>query len=257
MGLLPCLAHAGLGKAQPWQINFQAPATPVMYHIQEFHDLLLWIISGIGVVVITLIGFVVCRFRASRHLTPATFTHNTKLEILWTAIPVLILIVIGYPSFRLLYFMEVVPKADMTVKAIAHQWYWSYEYPDHGNVNFDSYIVADKDLKPGQPRLLTVDNPIYVPVGKNVRVTMTSTDVLHSWAVPAFGVKRDCVPGRLNEAWFRADEPGVYYGQCSELCGPKHGFMPIEVHVVSEADFKAWLESKKPSAPPQPLKHPH
>lgn len=229
----------------PWQINFQAPVTPVMQQLKEFHELMLIIISAIGVFVILLVGFVMWRFRESKNKTPSTTSHNTMLEIVWTVIPVLILAVIAVPSFKLLYYMDSTPNADMTVKAIGHQWYWSYEYPDHGNFSFESYMVPDNELKEGQPRLLAVDNPVYVPVGKNIRLLTTAADVLHSWALPAFGVKKDCVPGRINETWFRADVPGIYYGQCSELCGPRHGFMPIEVHVVSEADFKAWVDNAR------------
>lgn len=236
---------AETGHPLPWQIDFQPPATPVMYQLKEFHDLLFIIICCIGAFVVFLVFFVVWRFRASKNPTPSKRTHNTMLEAVWTLVPVLILLGIAYPSFRLLYYMDVAPNADLTIKAVGHQWYWSYEYPDHGNFEFDSYIVPDKELKPDQLRLLSVDNPVYVPVGKNVRLLTTSTDVIHSWAVPSFGVKKDSVPGRINETWFRAEKPGVYYGQCSELCGPKHGFMPIEVRAIPEEEFNAWAKKAR------------
>jgi cytochrome c oxidase subunit 2 len=166
------------------------------------------------------------------------------LEVLWTLIPSLILIVIAVPSFKVLYSQDNIPKADVTVKAIGYQWYWGYEYPDE-KIAFDSYMVAEKDLKPGQPRLLAVDNKIVVPVNKVVKVLITANDVLHAWALPSFGVKRDAVPGRINETWFKADRTGTFYGQCSELCGIKHAFMPIEVQVVTDEEYAAWLEGAK------------
>ncbi len=233
------------GMAVPWQMNFQTAATPVMVRMHAFHDFLLIIISCIGGSVILLVCYVLWRFRASANKVPQKFSHNTTVEIIWTLIPVLILIVIAIPSFRLLYFMDHTNEADMTIKVTSHQWYWNYEYPDHGNFGFDSYMIPDEELQPGQPRLLAVDNPVMVPVGKNIRIIATSADVIHSWAVPAFGVKRDTVPGRINETWFRADYPGVFYGQCSELCGPKHGFMPIEVRAVPEEEFETWVEAAR------------
>lgn len=240
--------HSGAettGIAVPWQMTFQPPASPVMYQLKEFHDLLFFIICAIGIVVVILILFVVLKFREKVSKIPSKRTHNTTLEIIWTLIPVLILLIIAYPSFKLLYYMDSNPEADMTVKAVGHQWYWSYEYPDHGNFMFESYMVPDNELKPGQPRLLAVDNAMYVPVGKNIRILTTSDDVIHSWAVPALGVKKDSVPGRMNETWFNADQPGTYYGQCSELCGPNHGFMPIEVRAVPEAEFNKWVEEAR------------
>lgn len=239
----PILAAEGM--AVPWQLNFQPAATPVMAKMHEFHDLLLIIIFSIGIFVALLVLYVAWRFREGKNKIPKKFSHNTTLEIIWTVIPVLILIVIAIPSFKLLYYMDHTEDADMTLKITSHQWYWNYEYPDHGNFGFDSYMIPDQELKPGQPRLLATDNPVVVPVGKNVRIIATSADVIHSWAVPAFGIKKDTVPGRINETWFRADYPGVFYGQCSELCGPKHGFMPIEVRVVTEEEFKAWVETAR------------
>ncbi|PLX29244.1 MAG: cytochrome c oxidase subunit II [Alphaproteobacteria bacterium] len=229
-----------------WQIGFQPAASPVMEQLTSFHNLMLIITGCIGGFVIFLIGWVSWRYRASKNPTPETWSHNTLLEVVWTAIPVVILLFMAYPSFKLLYYMDAAPKADMTIKAIGKQWYWTYEYPDHGNFSFDSYMIPDKDLKPHHLRLLSVDNPVYVPVGKKIRVLTTANDVIHSWALPAMGVKKDCVPGRINETWFMATKPGIYYGQCSELCGPQHGMMPIEVHVVSEKEFDAWItEARK------------
>lgn len=233
------------GQPVPWQIDFQPPASPVMHELKNLHDMVLIIISCIGAFVISMVFYIVWRFRAKKNPTPATWSHNTTLEIVWTAIPIVILLVIAYPTFKLLYYMDSTPNADMTIKAIGKQWYWSYEYPDHGNFSFDSYMIPDKEIKPDQVRLLSVDNPVYVPVGKKIRILTTSNDVIHSWALPSMGVKRDCVPGRINETWFLAEKPGIYYGQCSELCGPKHGMMPIEVRAVPEENFKAWVEEAR------------
>ncbi len=229
-------------QPQPWELGFQPAATPVMERIESLHDLLLWIITLISVFVLALLAYACVRFRASRNPTPSRRTHNTLLEIAWTAIPVLILVVIAIPSFKLLYYMDKTNDADLTLKAIGHQWYWSYEYPDNGNFTFDANIVADADLKPGQPRLLTTDNEVVVPVQSNIRLLTTATDVIHSWAVPSFGVKMDAIPGRINETWFRVEQPGEYYGQCSELCGDLHGFMPIMVKAVSKEEFDAWVK---------------
>ena len=232
----------GLAKvANEWQMNYQPAATPTMEKVNEFHDLLLIVITGIAVAVGILLFATIYRYRESKNTEPSKVTHNTMLEIVWTLVPVLILMVIGVPSVKLLYFADKVEKADMTIKAIGHQWYWTYEYPDE-EVEFDSYMVKDADIKPGQYRLLSVDNPVYVPAGATVRVLITSQDVLHSFAVPAFGMKTDAVPGRINETWFRVDKEGTYYGQCSELCGKDHGYMPIAVKVVSQEQYKQWLQ---------------
>jgi len=223
---------------------FQNPVTPVMEHLYDFHTLLLYIEGGIVFVVAALLIFVIIRFRASRNKVPSKTAHNTTIEVVWTLVPVLILIVIAFPSFKLLYMMDVTPKADLTIKAIGNQWYWTYEYPDQ-DIRFDSNMVPEDKLKPGQLRLFEVDNRVVVPTHTNIRLITTSTDVVHSWAVPAFGVKKDSVPGRLNETWFHVKQPGIYYGQCSELCGVKHGFMPIVVEVVSKTDFDMWVASQK------------
>src|SRR5210317_1109597 len=228
-----------------WQLGFQEAASQSMRDIVNFHDkLLLPIIVAISVFVLFLMAYACFRFRASRNPNPSTRTHNVAIEVLWTLIPCLILIVIAVPSFKTLYSQDRIPKADVTIKAVGYQWYWGYEYPDE-NIIFDSYMLEDKDLKADQPRLLAVDNVVVVPVNKVVKVLITANDVLHAWALPSFGVKRDAVPGRINETWFKAERVGTFYGQCSELCGIKHAFMPIEVRVVSEEDYQEWLTNAK------------
>ena len=220
-----------------------------MAEMVSFHNALIWLIVIISLFVLALLVIIVVKFNTKANPKASKTTHNTFIEIAWTAIPVLILVVMAVPSFKLLYKSDVVPEAHMTVKAIGHQWYWSYEYPDHGNFTYDAWLVQDKEDMEGEDRpftrLLTTDTRVVVPVGKVIRVQMTSTDVLHSWAVPSLGVKKDAVPGRLNELWFEADREGIFYGQCSELCGTNHGFMPIEVHAVSEEEFLAWVEDSK------------
>ena len=228
-----------------WQLGFQDPASDGMRDIVSFHNnLLLPIIIAISVFVLFLMIYACIRFRASRNPNPSTTTHNITVEILWTLIPCLILIVMAVPSFKILYKQDTIPKADVTVKAIGYQWYWGYEYPDE-NIIFESYMIETKDLKKNQPRLLTVDHEVVVPVNKVVKVLITANDVLHAWALPSFGVKRDAVPGRIKETWFKADKVGTYYGQCSELCGIKHAFMPITVKVVSQEDYENWLSEAK------------
>jgi cytochrome c oxidase subunit 2 len=228
-----------------WQLSFQDAASQSMREIVNFHDkLLLPIIIAISAFVLFLMVYACIRFSAARNPNPSKRTHNVAVEVLWTLIPCLILIVMAVPSFKILYKQDAIPKADVTVKAIGYQWYWGYEYPDE-NIIFESYMVADKDLKENQPRLLAVDNEVVVPVNKVVKVLITANDVLHAWALPSFGVKRDAVPGRINETWFKAEKVGTYYGQCSELCGIKHAFMPITVRVVSEEDYQAWLMDAK------------
>jgi cytochrome c oxidase subunit 2 len=238
-------AWAGLGHPTPWQLGLQDAATPVMADIVWFHDYLLWIIAGIAAFVLILLAIVVLRFNASANPTPTRTTHNPVLEVAWTVVPVVILLFIAVPSFRLLFVQLDVPTPDLTIKATGKQWYWSYAYPDNGNFEFDSLIVAEKDLKPDQPRLLTVDNELVVPVNKVVHVLVTGADVIHSFAVPSFGIKIDAVPGRLNDTWFKATVEGTFHGQCSELCGKDHAFMPITVRVVKESEFTTWLEAAK------------
>ena len=241
--LLPSSVLANQPKE--WQLGFQKSASQGMSDIVWFHDyMLLPVITAIMVFVLFLIGYACIRFRASRNKVASTTSHNTTIEVLWTLIPCLILIVLAVPSFKVLYSQDEIPKADVTIKAIGYQWYWGYEYPDE-NIIFDSYMIDEKDLKEGQPRLLTVDNEVYVPVNKVVKVMITANDVLHAWALPSFGVKRDAVPGRINETWFKADRTGTFYGQCSELCGIKHAFMPITVNVVTEDEYNQWLDKAK------------
>ena len=238
-------ALAGLGQPSPWQFGLQQSATPVMDNIIWFHDFLLYIISAIAGFVLVLLVIIMVRFNARSHPIPSRTTHNTLLEVAWTTIPIVILLVIAVPSFKLLFFQLIPPPADLTVKATGKQWYWSYSYPDNGKFEFDSLMLKANELKPGQPRLLAVDNEMVVPVNKNVHVLTTGADVIHSFAVPSFGIKIDAIPGRINETWFRATREGVYYGQCSELCGKDHAFMPIAVRVVSEQAFASWIEEAK------------
>ena len=238
-------SHALADQPKEWQLGFQNAASETMRDIVNFHDnLLLPIIIAISVFVLFLMVYACIRFRASANPVPSKRTHNVAVEVLWTLIPCLILIVMAVPSFKILYKQDTIPKAEVTVKAVGYQWYWGYEYPDE-NIIFESYMIEDKDLKENQPRLLAVDNELVVPVNKVVKVLITANDVLHAWALPAFGVKRDAVPGRINETWFKAEKVGTYYGQCSELCGIKHAFMPITVRVVSEEEYNEWLMQAK------------
>ena len=238
------VALAGLGQPSPWQLGLQQAASPVMEDIVWFHDFLLWLIAAIALFVLVLLTIVVLRFNARANPVPSRTTHNTAIEIIWTVVPVLILVTVAVPSFRLLFYQLKVPPADVTVKVTGKQWFWSYSYPD-SKFEFDSLMLQDKDRKPGQPRLLAVDNEMVVPVNKVVKVLVTGADVIHSFAVPSFGIKIDAIPGRLNETWFKAEREGMYYGQCSQLCGRDHAFMPIAVRVVSEKDYTAWLEQAK------------
>jgi len=240
-------ALAGDGLATPWQIGFQKAASPIMTQITDFHTYVTIIITAIALFVLVLMIYVMARFNEKRNPTPSRTSHNTPIEVAWTVIPIFILVAIAIPSFRLLFAQYDFPKADITITATGNQWYWSYEYPDEG-VRFDSIMVPDANLKEGQPRLLTVDNEVVVPVNKNVIVGLKSNDVIHDWAVPSFGVKLDAVPGRLQQTWFRAEREGIYYGQCSELCGRNHAFMPIAVRVVSQDEYDAWLAEHKSAA---------
>jgi cytochrome c oxidase subunit II len=241
-------AFAGLGQPTPWQIGLQQAASPVMVDVIQFHNFLLWIVTAIALFVLALLVIVMVRFNARANPTPSRTTHNTVIELIWTIVPVIILVAIAVPSFRLLFLQLDAPKADLTVKATGKQWYWSYNYPDNGNFEFDSLIVEDKDLKPGQPRLLTVDHEMVVPVNKIVHVLVTGADVIHSFAVPSFGIKIDAIPGRLNDTWFKATVEGTFHGQCSELCGKDHAFMPITVRVVNDAQFADWIATEKKNA---------
>jgi len=237
---------AVLAAPVPWEMNFQPAVTPVMERIEDFHRLLLVIITLISVFVLALLVWIAIRYNKRANPTPSKVTHNTLLEVVWTAVPVVILVLIAIPSFRLLYFEAVLPPADLKIKAIGKQWYWTYEYPQNGDFQFDSLGLSDDAAaKVGEPRLLGVDNVVVVPINKVVWVQTTGADVIHSWAVPAFGVKMDAVPGRINTTWFKATKLGTYYGECSELCGARHAYMPIEVKVVSEADFETWAAAAK------------
>jgi cytochrome c oxidase subunit 2 len=238
-------AFAERGQPAPWEWTLQEAATPVMENIIWFHNFLFWLITIITLFVLALLVIVMVKFNAKKNPIPSKTTHNTLIEVAWTIIPVLILVGIAVPSFRLLFQELDIPKADLTIKATGKQWYWSYAYPDNGKFEFDSLLVAEKDLKPGQPRLLAADNEMVVPVNKVVRIQTIGADVIHSFTVPAFGIKIDSVPGRLNETWFKATKEGMYYGQCSELCGKDHAFMPIAVRVVNDQEFASWVEGAK------------
>jgi cytochrome c oxidase subunit 2 len=239
-------ASPALAEIHEFQTGFQEAASPVMAQIESFHTELFWIIAAVSAFVAVLLLIVIWQFRAGKNPVPSKVHHNTILEIAWTVIPVIILVVIAIPSFKLLYFEAAIPKPDLTIRAIGKQWFWTYEYPGAGGFTFDSLHLDDAAAaKAGKPRLLGVDNPIYVPVNKVVEVDTMGADVIHSWALPQMGVKMDAVPGRVNHTWFKATRTGVFYGECSELCGASHAFMPIEVHVVSDADYAAWLAAAK------------
>jgi cytochrome c oxidase subunit II len=243
--LVLCGGAALADQPHEWQFGFQDAATPITERIHQFHDVLLVIIFAIALFVFALLIYVMVRFNHRAHPVPTRTTHNTLVEVLWTVIPVLILVTIAIPSFKLMYYMDRVPDSKMTIKVTGHQWYWEYTYPDQGNLDFNSNLIADKDLKPGQPRLLEVDNPLVVPVGTNIRVQVAGSDVIHSWFVPSFGVQEYAVIGRLNEAWFNVEHAGTYYGECNQICGVNHAFMPIKVVAVSQADFQKWLAEAK------------
>ena len=232
-------ALAGLGQPSEWQLGLQQSVTEVMDRITWFHDVLLYIITAIVAFVLVLLIIVMMRFNARNNPVPSRTTHNTFIEIMWTVIPIVILLVIAIPSFKLLFLQLNIPASDLTVKATGKQWYWSYSYPDNGPFEFDSLMLRESDRKAGQPRLLAVDNEMVVPVNK------TGADVIHAFAVPSFGIKIDAIPGRINETWFKATREGVYYGQCSELCGKDHAYMPIAVRVVSEQAFASRVEEAK------------
>ena len=242
------LASAGAALALPynWQTGFQPAVTPVMQRIEEFHYFVLVIITLVTLFVLALLVWIIVRYNQRANPVPSKVSHNTLLEVIWTIVPVVILVVIAIPSFKLLYYEAEIPPSDVTIKAIGKQWYWTYEYQTNGDFQFDSLGLSDDKAKAaGEPRLLGVDNVVVVPVNKVIRIVTNGADVIHSWAVPQFGVKMDAVPGRLNQTWFKATETGTFYGQCSELCGAHHAFMPIEVKVVSEADFEAWAAAAK------------
>lgn len=228
-----------------WQFGYNESVTTVMDDIVYLHDkIMLPIIVAICVFVLFLLIYSLVKFRSSKNPIPSTTSHNTLIEVLWTLIPCIILVVIAVPSFRLLYKQDIIPKSDVTLKVTGYQWYWGYEYPDQ-KISFEANIVETKNLKPNQPRLLEADNYVVLPVNKVVKVLITANDVLHAWAMPSFGVNKEAVPGRINETWFKAQKEGIYYGQCLELCGSKHAFMPIVVKIVSEKEYNEWLKVAK------------
>jgi len=245
--LLGALLAAAPALAEPrrnWGLWTLPPASPTMRGIENLNNAITIVIALITALVFALMGYIIVKFSAKAHAKPSTRTHNTVLEVIWTLIPVVILVAIAFPSFRLLYAEDHAPDPKVTLKVIGHQWYWTYEFPDLG-VSFDSNVKQDADLKQGDERLLSVDAPLYLPVGEDIRIQVTAEDVIHSWSVVQFGVKTDAVPGRLNEAWTRIDAPGTYFGQCSQLCGVNHGYMPIEVRAVPVAEFQAWIDQHK------------
>ena len=228
-----------------WQTGLQDAASPVMAQIHSLYDFLNIIIVLIVAFVLALLIYVCYRFREKKNPTPSKTTHNSVVEILWTVIPVIILISMGVPSLKLLFFMDKTYEPDMTLKVSGHQWYWSYEYPDHGDFTFEAWMVDEEELEEDQPRLLTTDEVVVLPVNTNIRVLLTSDDVIHAWAVPQFGIKIDAMPGRTNETWVRIEKEGTYYGQCSELCGVNHGFMPIKIRAVSQEAFLDWAKDAR------------
>ncbi len=239
-------AEAGdLGRPIAWGLGLQASAGPQKHAIHDLNDLILWIIIVITIFVMGLLAWVIWRYRSDANPTPSRTSHNTTLEIAWTVVPVLILVVIAIPSFRLIYYQDRARDPDMTINVQGRQWYWHYQYPDHGAFAFDSRPIPDDALKPGQLRNLSVDEPLVVPVGANIRVLTTGQDVIHSFFVPSVGVQKYTIPGRTLETWFRVDQPGTYYGQCNQICGTNHWFMPIEVRAVPAAEFQAWAEQAK------------
>jgi cytochrome c oxidase subunit 2 len=245
IGIVAVAVVAAAAEPRPWELGFQPAATPVKERLSAFHDELLVIIALITAFVMGLLLYVIVRFNHQRNPAPTRTSHNTVIEILWTVVPVLILVIIAIPSFKLMYYMDRVPDPEMTIKVTGHQWYWSYEYPDQGGLAFDSNVIPDAELKPGQKRLLDVDNPLVVPADTIIRVQITGTDVIHSWFVPSFGVQEYAIVGRLNESWMKIEHEGTYYGQCNQICGVNHAFMPIKVEAVTKDAFQRWLADAK------------
>ncbi len=233
--------------SHPWQLWFQEAASPSAEHIQFLYTFVLWIVVAITVFVMFLLLYVIVRFNKRANPVPSQTSHNVLIEIIWTVVPVLILLVIAVPSFRLLYFTDRTPNPEMTLKVTGYQWYWGYEYPDNGGVNFLSYMVPEKDIDKSkdQVRLLSTDNVVVLPLDTNIQILTTAADVIHAFAVPSLGIKIDAMPGHTNETWVRITKPGTYYGQCSELCGKDHAYMPIEIHAVPKDEFNAWIAAKK------------
>jgi cytochrome c oxidase subunit 2 len=242
-------SHPAFAQApRPWEMDMQPAFSPMKREIIWLHNLVLVLITLITVFVAVLLAWVCYRYNEKRNPVPSQTSHHTGLEIAWTVLPVLILVVMAIPSFRLIYYLDRTPEPDMTIKVTGHQWYWEYTYPDNGNVDIESRYIHDEDLKPGQLRLLEVDNQLVIPVGKKIRVLTNSADVIHSFFIPSLGAQRYAIPGRTIEMWIMADKPGVYYGECNQICGQDHSKMPIAVHAVTEPDFKTWIEQAKKSA---------
>lgn len=248
-GMGPAFAQDAAGRAvgapEPWQLGLQESFSPVKAQLTGFHDLLLVVITAICVLVLALLAFVMVRFNHKANPTPSRTSHNTLIEIAWTVIPVVVLLVIAIPSFKVLYFMDSIEEADMTLKITGRQWYWDYEYPDQEGIALSSYMIPDEEIGPGQLRLLEVDERVVLPVDTNIRLLITGGDVIHSWAMPSLGIKTDALPGRLNESWVRIEREGVYYGQCSEICGTGHGYMPIAIEAVSKERFAQWTAEQQ------------
>jgi cytochrome c oxidase subunit 2 len=246
--VMPSGGAAFAQAPKPWEMAMQPAANEIKRRIIDLHDLVLVIITLTTIFVAALLVIVMVKFNAKANPVPSKTSHHTGLEIAWTVIPVLLLVIMSIPSFRLIYFQDRTPNPDLTIKVVAHQWFWEYGYPDNGDFSIESRYVHDEDLKKGQLRLLDVDNQMVVPVGKNIRILTSSPEVIHSFFVPSLGVQRYAIPGRTIETWFSVDKPGVYYGQCNQICGADHSRMPIAVHAVSEQEFKAWAEQTKKSA---------
>jgi cytochrome c oxidase subunit 2 len=246
--IVAALAAAPAAMAQtprPWQMGLQTAHSPVETNIHSLHTLVTWLMVAVVIFVAALLAYVIWKFDAKRHPVASRTSHNTILEVAWTLLPVLILVVIAIPSFRLVYFEDRTRDADLTIKVTGHQWFWEYTYPDSGNIDFNSSMVADADLKPGELRHLAVDNPLVVPAGRNVRVLTTGADVIHSFFIPSLGVQRYAIPGRTIETWFKVDQPGDYFGECNQICGTNHSVMPIHIHAVTDDEYKAWLVQAK------------
>jgi cytochrome c oxidase subunit II len=232
-------------RSKPWQMWLQDPMSPAAEMVHDLNQGLMILEIGIVLFVLVLMAYILIKFNEKANPEPSKTTHNTALEVVWTAVPIIILVIVAVPSLKTLYYADHTEEAEMTLKVTGNQWYWSYNYPDHGEIEFDSIFVADEDLEAGQPRLLTVDNPVVLPAGTNIRLLLNSNDVIHNWAIPSLAVKLDTTPGRTNETWVHINEPGDYYGMCSELCGVNHGFMPIHIKALSKAEFAKWIVKAK------------
>jgi len=241
-------AQDAVGRPLPWEIGMQKSYSPIKDAVVSLHNEVLVIITLITLFVAVLLGIVMVRFSAKKNPVASQLTHNTWLEVAWTLAPVLILVIIAIPSFRLIYYEDRTADPDMTIKVTGHQWYWEYSYPDNGNIDIESRIILDEDLKPGQLRLLDVDNQLVIPVNKRIRVLETSGDVIHSFFIPAFGVQRYAIPGRTIETWMEADKTGTFYGECNQICGTNHSRMPISVKVVTQPEFDAWIKEQQKAA---------